>query len=467
MRDLAYDIAEHLVRTPASALTSEAIESAKLDTLDTLGAALAGSSAAACPEIVDLVTAWGGAPQSSVLVYGGRLPAPAATLANATMAHARELDDALDDAVIHVGVAVVPAALAIAEARGSSGEAVLRAIALGLDLNCRLARACTAPPGPTGWALTSNLGVMAAAATAGMLLGLDEERMLNAIGIAYSQAAGNMQAVADAAMTKRVQVGLAIQAGVTSALLAERSITGAHQVFEGRYGYYRVYQRGEYDREVVLRGLGSEFLHPQLSYKPYPSCRFTHAVIGASLRLAERVRPEEIESLEIALTSAAHDSIVEPFEAKRRPRTIVDAQFSAPYTAAVALLHREVRLEDFTPEAIGDPEVLALAGKVTCRADAQMDAERGRGISPALVTARLRDGREEREYREWPLGHPNAPLGVDGLVAKFRRCASYAARPIPEAQLELAIRRCLELERLERGADLVEPLVAPAPVAVS
>ncbi|MCC7106728.1 MAG: MmgE/PrpD family protein, partial [Chloroflexi bacterium] len=351
---------------------------------------------------------------------------------------------------------------AVAEARGASGEATVRAIAFGLDFVCRLGLTPTLPPGPTGWVLTSNFGVFAAAATAGMLMGLNEAQMLDALGIAYCQAAGNMQAVADAAMTKRVQVGISAQAGVMAAQMAERGITGAHDIFEGRYGYFNVYQRGEYDRNVVLDGLGTAFVHSQLSYKPYPSCRFTHGVIDASLRLAQRVRPEDVESVEIALTSAAFDSIVDPIEAKRRPRTIVDAQFSAPYTAAVALLRREVRLEDFTPETIVDPTVLAMTQKVSCRADAQMDAERGRGISPALVTARLTDGRIEREYQEWPLGHPNTPLGIDGLTAKFRRCASYAARPISTERLDRAIELCLSLERQQRATDLVDLLTAPA-----
>ena len=460
MRDLAYDIAEHLTQTPYAALTQPALETARLDTLDTLGAALAGSSAPACAEIVDLVAFWGGVQQSQVMVFGGRVPAPLATLANTTMAHARELDDTLDEAVLHAGVTVVPAALAVAEALEADGQTTLRAIALGLDLVCRLGLACTAPPGPTGWVLTSNLGVFASAATAGMLLGLSESQMHNALGIAYCQAAGNMQAVADAAMTKRLQVGLAAQAGVGAAYMAARDISGAHEVFEGRHGYYKVYQRGRYDRNVVLNGLGTTFVHPQLSYKPYPSCRFTHGVIDAALRIAERVQPEDIESIEVALTSAAHHSIVEPIAAKQRPRTIVDAQFSAPYTAAVALLRREVRLEDFTSEAIEDARVLELASKVSCRADAQMDAERGRGISPALVTVHLRGGSVERERQDWPLGHPNTPLGVDGLIAKFRRCAAHAAEPIPERSLDLVIESCLGLEAAPRAAIVTELLVA-------
>lgn len=207
--DPAFAFARFIARTPYEVLPRDAVEAAKKDLLDTLGAAIAGSSAAGGREVAELAAEWGGAAQSTVWVYGQRVPAHHAALANGDMAHALDFDDTHDRAILHAGVTTIPALLAAAEhasalGRPVSGKTALAALVTSIDLKARMGLAIRRGPGDTGWIYTPLLGFFAAAAAAARAYGLDEERTLHALGIAYAQASGNNQCVPDAALTKRL-----------------------------------------------------------------------------------------------------------------------------------------------------------------------------------------------------------------------------------------------------------------------
>ncbi len=157
------------------------------------------------------------------MLWQQRLPAPQAAMLNASMAHALDFDDTLDHGgSIHPGASVLAASLAVSDMLGGvSGERLLLAIALGLDVSCRVALASTVD---RGWHRTAAMGVFGAAAAAGKLLGLNVEQMVNALGIAFSQAAGNRQCIVDGALTKRLQAGQAASSGVLAAILASRGL---------------------------------------------------------------------------------------------------------------------------------------------------------------------------------------------------------------------------------------------------
>ena len=166
-----------------------------------------------------MISHWGGLPESRVLLRGIRLPAPSAALLNASMGHALDFDDTLDSGgSIHPGVSVLASVLAVCDSlNGVTGRDLLLAVALGLDISCRIALASTLD---RGWHRTAAIGVFGAPAAAGKLIGLTPEQMLAAFGIAYSHAAGNRQCILDGALTKRMQAGQAASAGVFSAVLA-------------------------------------------------------------------------------------------------------------------------------------------------------------------------------------------------------------------------------------------------------
>ena len=204
------DHLERIVRV-ANSLTYEeipykALDATKKDIVDTLGCILAGVNAEGTNELLQIISDWGGKPESTILYHGLKVPAPFAALVNSTMAHARDLDDTHDEAVLHAGVSIIPAALAAAERAGEcDGKLFLKAVTLGLDFICRLGKATTIGTTELGLVYTSVFAYFGSALTAGLILKLNDEQLMNAIGITFSQVAGTVQAVSDAALTKRIQ----------------------------------------------------------------------------------------------------------------------------------------------------------------------------------------------------------------------------------------------------------------------
>lgn len=429
--DSSQIVARHVADLTYENLPASAVEAAKRNLLDTVGVAIAGALAPGCREVVGLVVDNGGSPQATVWGTGRKVSATEAALANGTMAHAHDFDDTHDIAVLHAGVSVVPAALAVAErAGGVSGKALITAVVVGLDVACRLGVATRVSPVVKGWAYTATHGLFGATAAAAKLLQLDASQTGHAFGIAYAQAAGNCQCLVDGALTKRMQPGFSARNAVQSALLASVGITGTTNTFDGIHGLARVYLGGEFDRELLLNDLGTRFEHENLGYKPYPACRHTHAAIDAALHLATThdIDTQSIESISVGVNEEGYANVCIPMDIKSRPRAVVDAQFSIPFCIATALVRREVFIPDFTPAGLASPEVLRLAALVRPRVDAALQASHGRGVSPAAVNIRLKDGTVHSATRTQAFGGLEAPMDFDMLAAKFSRCVAYAGK---------------------------------------
>ena len=223
--DAAWVLARHVCGTGYADLPASAVTSARRDILDTFGCMLGGSGSPGIDELFAVIARWGGREESRVLLRGTRLPAPQAALLNASMGHALDFDDTLDTGgSIHPGVSVVGSVLAVCDSLGRvSGRDMLLAVALGLDVSCRIALACTLD---RGWHRTATMGIFGATAAAGKLLGLAPEQMLAAFGIAYSHAAGNRQCILDGALTKRMQAG---QAAKRRRFLGRFGADGVHR----------------------------------------------------------------------------------------------------------------------------------------------------------------------------------------------------------------------------------------------
>ncbi len=188
--DAAYLFARNFVNTKYENLPSEVVEATKKEILDLLGVALGGVNQPGATHVCELVKEWGGKEESSIIGCKQKVPAPNAAQANATMAHALDFDDVHEAAVMHPGIASIPVVMAVGEAQGKlSGKEMIASTALGVDMMCRLALATTPGKSPIdlGWHLTSLFGFMGSAATAARVMGLDEEKTVNAIGIGYHQ----------------------------------------------------------------------------------------------------------------------------------------------------------------------------------------------------------------------------------------------------------------------------------------
>jgi len=449
--DPAWELAQHICHTRYADLPECTIKSASRDILDTFGCMLGGSGSPGIDELCSVIGRWGGRGESRVLLRGMRLPAPQAALLNASMGHALDFDDTLDaGGSIHPGVSVLASVLATADSLGGvSGQDALLAVALGLDVACRIALTCTLD---RGWHRTAAIGVFGAAAAAGKLIKLRPVQMLNALGIAYSHAAGNRQCILDGALTKRLQAGQAANAGVFSAVLAQAGFTGAHNIFNGRFGFLELYQPNGYDASLLLRDLGTVFCGDALSYKPYPCGRPLHAAIDAALAARAALAVAGADDIEFVTVEADPGGYADQFggsTAKRRPTQVVEAQFALPFLVATALVHGKVGIADV--RGLGDAAVLALADRI------EGVSRSGRPKRSLGITVRSTGGSSLTIEATDPIGSPEKPLSDAQLEAKFRDCARNAVCLLPDADVDAVLASIWHLDKLSDLRELMQP----------
>ena len=339
--DANITLANYVVNTNYEDIPTDLVELAKKDILDTLGVAIAAGGEAGGKELMTLIEEWGGKPESTVVGYGVKVPAPLAAMVNSTTAHSLDYDDVMFSTG-HVGVTVIPPALAAAERRGNvSGKELIAAVVLGIDVMCRLGEASEPLALGPGWLYTPLYGVFGATAAAGKILGLTADQMANAFGIAYSQAAGNREPVMEGALVKRIQAGFASRAGVFSVLAASKGVTGAINCLEGKFGLFNVYHRGNYLPENLTRDLGKYFAISRLVFKKFPACSATEASAEAAAELAQEnnLNFEDMEGVTVHVGEYSRNCS-EPLDKKQNPQSDAEAQFSVPWVVATALVKR-------------------------------------------------------------------------------------------------------------------------------
>lgn len=407
-------------------LPQKVVDETKKQILDILGVTIGGFSQRGAKELRELVLEWGGKEESSIIGTSIKVPVPNAAHANATMAHCLDYDDVHEKAVMHSGVVIIPTCLAMAEFKGGfSGKDLITAVALGVDMMCRLALATTPGRSPVelGWHLTTLFGFLGVAGVTARILGLDEEGIVNAIGIAYHQSCGNGQAVKDGTLTKRLGPGFAVKGGITSALLAEKGITGAHNALEGQWGLYNLYMHGDYGPDILRAELGRRFEGMNVAIKPYPCCRGIHPAIDAALALKNEhgIEKEDIQEIVIYVTEGHYSLLCSPEDAKCNPRNPVDAQFSIPWGVATAIANNQVTLDDFTETAIKSDVINEITKKM--RIEIDNDLRRSDKMEPTRIEITTSEGQNSSKVVEHPLGSLEKPMTLEDCSRKFKDCA--------------------------------------------
>jgi 2-methylcitrate dehydratase PrpD len=435
---------DHIAKVRYEDLPPEAVAYCKLLIVDTLGVAFPGSLAPGCPEIADLARAWKSESGSSVLIHGDKTTPPLAALVNSTMMHALDFDDTLDASALHTFVSVLPAALAASEFAGKvDGKKFIAALVLGVDVICRISMGIDRP---LSWIRTATCGSFGAAAAASKILGLDKNKIANSLGVVYSQTSGNAQGLIEGRLIKRMQPGFAASAGVTSAFLAMKGITGSTDFLCGPYGYYNLYEAGQFDLKPVLESLGSHYSINDLSIKPYPSCRMTHASIDAALELRSALggAVEDIDQIEVIASKMVTEMVGKPFVLGTNPQ--VDAQFSIPYTVACVLVRGDVFIGDFETGAIQDRHLKDLADRVKVSVNPQLPAK---DILHSKVTIKMKDGRTHGKTVSVPLGNPAKAMKAEKSREKFRKCVAYSGLDFGSAKIEELLSMIDSLEDIQ------------------
>lgn len=469
-RDAGVVLADHMLCFPTRGLPPATTTRTTLLLLDTLGAAIAAVDADGVVQLREIVRRWGGTPEAGVIATGERTTASQAALVNATMARALEIDDVHETGLTHATATMVPVALAVAARRPElSGLALLTAIALGIDCGCRLSMAPITELGgrdyaPRAMSRTYQTGVLAGSMVAARVAGAGRDVMLDTLGNAYNQCFGNLQGLAEGALTVRVGQGVAAQLAIQALDFAAAGISGGRQPLEGRYGWFPAFWRGHYRTDPLFAGLGERFEVDAVSIKPYACCKYAHTAIAAALEIRQvtRFALSDVERVRVHVYSAdCWDLLCEPLTLKGDPAAFAGssgwalAQFSFPYTVACALARGGLTTADLTDEARTDPRVVELLGKVEM---VMVDTTRGLAElpEPGHVEVELADGEVlEATVRRAP-GHPERPMSVDEQIEKFRWCAAALGAHRIDAIAE-AVLRLPELARASELAALLDP----------
>lgn len=451
--DLCYDIADYILNTRYENLSPQAIDGAKKSILDTFGVCLAASGQEpAVRGMVEFVKESGGRAESSILAFGGRVPAIMAAFANGAMAHCLDYDDQTPWGQ-HSASSLLPAVYAVSERLGGvSGKQMITAVAAGQDLFNRMR---SHVDWRKDWNFSTVMGVFCATAASGLLLGSDRDQIANSLGIASMQCCGTMEVIYSTGSDLRAMyAGFPAKGAVLAALLAQKGITGVPKVFEGQYGIMNMYFDGKYDREKITEGLGSDYIGGLTLYKRWPAVGTAHSHIHAMIELMKQnaLSLDDVEEIRVHVGDY-HQIMCDPIEKRRVPETLVDAKFSLPFLVAIAAVRQDMRLADFTEAALHDPDVLATAQKIIPIADPTLDWKLE--LPPGRVEILTRDGRKlEKVGTEIP-GSPENPMSWDDIFRKFDDCAAAAVNPLSMDKVERAHDLAINMETVSDATELL------------
>lgn len=341
-----------------------------------------------------------------------------AALVNGTAAHGEDYDDTFEGGPIHAGAVIVSAVLAIAEKRGLDGSAVMRGIAVGTELMCRMSLVAPQATHKASFHPTAIFGAPAAAAAVGAALGLDAATIGRALGISGSLASGIIEYLADGSSTKRLHAGAAAQAGLRAALLAEGGFTGPITVFDGVNGMYKAFAPSKVpDFTHLLDGLGKDWILETLAFKPYACGTMTQPFIDCAKMLAATgVKADDIVSITCKVGEGTVHRLWEPLTEKHRPPNGYAGKFSTPFCMAVGFVDGEAGLGQFTDERVKDVAVRALAAKVSYVIDPEDPYPRN---FTGHLRAVLKDGSAHEFHQPYMRGGAHEPLPDTELHAKF------------------------------------------------
>ena len=409
-------------------LPEPAVDVARRAVLDTVGVALLGTRLDTVR--IAAATSPGEGPCS---LFGLRRCAPLleAALVNGTAAHAELYDDNNVPMIAHPSAPLVAALLALAEARGLSGRAVLAGYCAGFEVGVKLGRMLNPALYEAGWHVTRVLGVLGTAAGCARLIGLDVARAAHAIGIAASMASGIRAAFGT--MTMALHTGLTARDGVHAALLAEAGFTADAGALDGRYGFLNVFSPGG-GRELAPLGVPLELLDSGIVVKPYPSGAPTLAAVAAALALRRRIgNPAAIRDVTCLVHRWNFMTLRE-----ETPETVLQAKVSLRFCVAAALRFGRLTHREFTDAALRDPALRDLMGRITVRAGDDLPDN---GQFPAELRITDADGAGLVERCEIHPGGIDNPLDDTALRAKFRDCAADVLPAARVAEVERMVAR--------------------------
>lgn len=454
METISQRWAKFALKLKYDSIPPEAIKEAKRFLLDSVGCAFSAldnkDTIAAYNYIRDL----GGKEQATIIGWGEKTNLPLATLMNSLLIRALDYNDIYWEQDPSHPSDISPAVLSTGEFMKKNGKEVLVGIIIAYELEMRLCLAAFPGVREIGWH-HATLTQFVSPVVAGKMLGLSKKEIVAAIGISGSShltlggvVAGHLTNMKNAADS------FAVEAGVRAALLASKGYTGPVEVFEGKEGLFEVLNKVKWNKDVLTKGLGEEFLINQCGYKAFPTEALTHQPITAAIEVMKEnnLDPKEIKEVLVETTTRGADILSDP--SKYKPTTKETADHSLPYCIAVAVAKGNVLPSDFEDDTLRDPFVWSLLDKIKVVANPEIDALFPK-VKRAIVTIKTSKG-EFKKQEDFAKGQPERPLSEEELISKFK---ANSEKKISSSRMENIIKTTQELENINEIGKYMELLI--------
>lgn len=431
-------------------LPAEVVQKAKLIIRDGLGNQIAASAISEpARHVIELVRDWGGKPESTVIGYGFKVPAPMAAMCNAMMGHGVELDDAHGSGLIKGGSVMIPAIMALAEANGKSGREVITAIVAGYEVAVRIAKAINPGHRQRGYHTTGTVSLFGAAAGGAKLLGCDEEGIAAAIGLAAMQSAGIQSYLDDPCMAKPFSPGKSAFNGTMAAVMVSKGFKGPRKALECKEGFFNAYCE---DIRVsdLLDGLGKDFVIMEVGFKPHAACRYAHGPIDLAQNFYnEGVRLEDVKKIDVRMCELSIRQASKP-----KAPNLNAAMGSTEFGVALALTKGRNGLREYW-DGFNEKDIHTAAAE---RTTLIMEPAYGVTGRQAAMEITLKDGRVLKQDQREPKGEPSNPLTDEELADKFNGLVNMVQTSVGiDAALS---ERLMDLENEGQISDLIGQLKA-------
>lgn len=440
-------LVRRIVQDGARELPPAAVDATRTFVLDSIGVALSGTRVPMVRELATVAAEWGHGDAARVWGTGERVPAATAAFLNGYQIHNQEWDCVHEPAVVHPMAVVLSTLLAYADARGGiDGRRFMRACSTAVDVAASIG--CAAR-NKLRFFRPAMCGALGATAGLAQLNGCDEATTRSALGLAYSQLSGTMQAHLEGSPVLPMQIAFNTRVALVAIELALRGIRGPGDFLEGPFGFFSLIDP-DFDREAFAEFESRHYI-TELSHKPYPSGRATHGGVDGVLTLQARhgFTAEGIEAVQVFAPPLVRQLVDRPPSADMAPSY---ARLCLPYVAATALLKGDVDVEDFEQAAIASVARQTLARRIKVLPDGNPALN---ALAPQRVHVRLRDGATLDLDLPSVLGAPGRPLGRERHLQKFRRAATSGLRPLSASKVEHLIAMVDDLHALSDLRQLV------------
>ncbi len=458
MDSISRRMAQFALSLRYEAIPEPVLRMAKRLLLDSIGCALAAVKLKDIQAAYNYVQQLGGKKQASIIWYGDKTNMPNAALMNSLLIRAMDYNDIYWKQDPCHPSDIIPAALAPGEYRGVSGKELVTAIVIAYELEMRLCLAADPGIREVGWHHAS-LTQFVSPLVAGRMLGLSEDQMVSAVGIAGSShftfggvVAGHLTNMKNAADP------MATEAGVRGAMLAATGYSGPVEIFEGKESLFEVLSKVRWNRNALIDHLGEGFLITQCSFKAFPTEALTHQPITATLEIMRENKIDSREVREVLVETTNRGADILSDKSKYHPTTKETADHSLPYCIAVAIAKGNVLPSDFEEKALQDQSVLQLLPKIKVIANPEIDAIFP-NVKRTIVTITTRDERTFKKQEDFARGEPERPLSEQELIAKFHANAQVA---LSKRQREELIQATLAIDQYNDVRKYVSLLVRAA-----